>query len=155
MSDYIEKRRQLWYPVLDVLVVRLAGFVLEPLAPLGCFLNQLVVGRRLRSLAFTDRALVADHSWRHRARTLLEHADIRPATADAFLRHRRPGERLGRYSEGPSNAQLVEAAKSIHLPVKSMNASRFPTRTMRCPAVIPKTKRRPIVMHMVFPRMVV
>jgi hypothetical protein len=74
------------------------------------------LGRRLRSLGFTDKALVADYSWRHRARTLLEHADIWPATADAFLGHRRPGEGLGRYSEGPSDAQLVEAAKAIRLP---------------------------------------
>lgn len=65
------------------------------------------VGRRLRAIGLTDPALVADHSWRHRARTLMEHADVTPWVADAVLGHARPGEGLSRYSEGPSEAQRV------------------------------------------------
>jgi integrase len=74
------------------------------------------VGRKLRGIGLTDPALVADHSWRHRARTLMEHANVAPWVADAMLGHARPGEGLGRYSEGPSDKQLVEAAKTITLP---------------------------------------
>jgi integrase len=76
----------------------------------------LRMGRKLRSSGLTDPALVADHSWRHRARTLMEHADVQPWVADALLGHARPGEGLGRYSAGPSDAQLVEAVKAIALP---------------------------------------
>jgi integrase len=75
------------------------------------------MARRLRSIGLTDPALVADHSWRHRARTLMEHADVSPWVADALLGHARPGEGLGRYSAGPSDAQLIEAVKAIKLPV--------------------------------------
>jgi integrase len=74
------------------------------------------VGRKLRGIGLTDPALVADHSWRHRARTLMEHADVDPWVADAVLGHARPGEGLGRYSKGPSDKQLVEAVKAIALP---------------------------------------
>lgn len=74
------------------------------------------VGRKLRAIGLTDPALVAEHSWRHRARTLMEHADIMPWIADAVLGHARPGEGLGRYSAGPSDGQRIEAVKSITLP---------------------------------------
>ncbi len=60
--------------------------------------------------------VVANHSWRHRARTLLERADISPWVADWFVGHARQGEGLSRYSQGPSQAQLIEAAKAIPLP---------------------------------------
>ena len=75
------------------------------------------VGRRLRAIGLTDPALVADHSWRHRARTLMEHADVSPWVADAVLGHARPGEGLGRYSKGPSDKQLIGAVKAVTLPV--------------------------------------
>jgi integrase len=74
------------------------------------------VGRKLRAIGLTDPALVAEHSWRHRARTLMEHADIMPWVADAVLGHARPGEGLGRYSVGPSEEQRIEAVKAITLP---------------------------------------
>ncbi|QEX16853.1 hypothetical protein FRZ44_21480 [Hypericibacter terrae] len=74
------------------------------------------VGRKLRSIGLTDPHLVADHSWRHRARTLMEHADVMPWVADALIGHKRPGEGLGRYSKGPSEEQLVAAVKAIKLP---------------------------------------
>ena len=63
-----------------------------------------------------DPRLVANHSWRHRARTLLERADISPSVADWFVGHARPGEGLSRYSQGPSKEQLIEAARAIPLP---------------------------------------
>lgn len=74
------------------------------------------VGRKLRSIGLTDPHLVADHSWRHRARTLMEYADVMPWVADAVVGHKRPGEGLGRYSKGPSDEQLVLAARAIALP---------------------------------------
>jgi integrase len=74
------------------------------------------VGRKLRSIGLTDPALVADHSWRHRARTLMEHAGVTPWVADAVLGHARPGEGLSRYSAGPSEEQRIEAVKAITLP---------------------------------------
>jgi hypothetical protein len=64
-----------------------------------------------------DPTLVADHSWRHRARTLMEHAGVTPWVADAVLGHARPGEGLSRYSAGPSEEQRIEAVKAITLPV--------------------------------------
>lgn len=63
-----------------------------------------------------DPSLVAGHSWRHRARTLLERGGIKPWVADWFVGHKRNGEGLGRYSEGPSDEQLIEAAEAITLP---------------------------------------
>ncbi len=63
-----------------------------------------------------DPQVVANHSWRHRARTLLDHAGITPWAADGFIGHARPGEGLGRYSRGPSKEQLIEAARAIPLP---------------------------------------
>jgi integrase len=74
------------------------------------------VGRKLRSIGLTDPHLVADHSWRHRARTLMEHAGVMPWVADAVIGHKRPGEGLGRYSKGPSDEQLTSAVKTIPLP---------------------------------------
>lgn len=74
------------------------------------------VGHRLRAIGLIDPALVADHSWRHRARTLMEHAGIVPWVADAVLGHARPGEGLSRYSAGPSEEQRIEAVKAITLP---------------------------------------
>jgi integrase len=74
------------------------------------------LGWRMRRVAgLLDPALVPAHSWRHRARTLLEAAEVPPWTADAFMGHKRPGEGLGRYSK-PSDAQLVLAAQAIPLP---------------------------------------
>ncbi len=64
-----------------------------------------------------DPTLVANHSWRHRARTLLEHAGISPWVADWYMGHTRQGEGLGRYSQGPSQEQLIEAARAIPLPM--------------------------------------
>lgn len=46
----------------------------------------------------------------------MEHADVSPWVADAVLGHTRPGEGLGRYSAGPSEAQLVEAIRAVRLP---------------------------------------
>src|SRR5262249_50888614 len=74
------------------------------------------VGRKLRGIGLTDPSLVADHSWRHRARTLMEHADVSPWVADALLGHARPGEGLGRYSKGPSDTQLGAAVGGIVMP---------------------------------------
>src|SRR5215510_8246185 len=74
------------------------------------------VGRKLRAIGLDDPRLVAEHSWRHRARTLMEHANIMPWVADAVLGHARPGEGLGRYSAGPSDEQRIEAVRAISLP---------------------------------------
>jgi integrase len=77
------------------------------------------LGRRLRSFGFTDKSLVASHSWRHRAATLLEQAGIVRDTCDYLLGHARPGEGRGRYSKGPSDEQLVAAARAVSLPAGS------------------------------------
>ena len=74
------------------------------------------LGRTLRGLGMTDPALVAGHSWRHRARTLMEAAEVAPWTADYLIGHARPGEGLGRYSR-PSEEQLIKAVKAVPLPV--------------------------------------
>jgi len=74
------------------------------------------LGRYLDKHLASDGALVAGHSWRHRARTLLEHGDIPPWVADAMMGHQRPGEGLGRYSKGPSDVQLTQAAQCLKLP---------------------------------------
>jgi integrase len=69
---------------------------------------------KLRAVT-TDPALVGGHGWRHRARHLLEAAEVPPSTADWFMGHARPGEGLGRYSK-PSEAQLIQAAQAVKLP---------------------------------------
>jgi integrase len=74
------------------------------------------LGRYLDKHLNTDGRLVAGHGWRHRARTLLEHGGVSPWIADALMGHERPGEGLSRYSQGPSDKQLLEAANKIHLP---------------------------------------
>ena len=80
------------------------------------------LGRRLRSFAsaefpgFADKGLVACHSMRHRGATLIEQAGISRDTQDALLGHQRPGQGRGRYSKGPSSAQLVAAAKALKMP---------------------------------------
>lgn len=63
-----------------------------------------------------DQALAGSHSWRHRARTLLERGGISPWVSDWFMGHSRPGEGLDRYSQGPSDEQLLEAAETISFP---------------------------------------
>jgi len=63
-----------------------------------------------------DGSLAASHSWRHRAVTLLERGGVAVATIDWLIGHERPGEGLGRYSEGPSDEQLIEGARHIHVP---------------------------------------
>lgn len=73
------------------------------------------LNRHLRNIT-KDPALVAGHSWRHRARTLMEHGDIAPWVCDWFLGHARPGIGLTVYSKGPNDEQLIEAAKAIALP---------------------------------------
>ena len=85
------------------------------------------LGRRLRSFGFVDKGLVAGHSWRHRAATLLEQAGVSRDTQDALLGHQRPGQGRGRYSKGPSDPQLVEAAIAVLLPQKPAQASGRPT----------------------------
>jgi integrase len=75
------------------------------------------LGRRLRSFGFTDKGLVAGHSWRHRGATLIEQAGVARDTQDAVLGHQRAGMGRGRYSRGPSDEQLVEAVKALRLPV--------------------------------------
>jgi hypothetical protein len=72
--------------------------------------------RRLRALGMKDTSLTANHSWRHRARTLMERADVPPWVADFVIGHARPGQGLGRYSQGPSDAQLIAAVKAVPLP---------------------------------------
>ena len=93
-------------------------YELEPdrFGDLGSALGKRV-GRKLRAIGLNDPALVAEHSWRHRARTLMEHADVMPWVADAVLGHARPGEGLSRYSAGPSEEQRIEAVKAITLPI--------------------------------------
>jgi integrase len=76
-------------------------------------------GRHLARLGLSSedkQGLGAAHSWRHRAATLLEQGDIPPHLISWFLGHERLGESLGRYSKGPSDAQLIEAAKAITIP---------------------------------------
>ncbi len=65
-----------------------------------------------------DPTLVAGHSWRHRARTLMERGGIDPWVYDWFIGHERPGEGLSRYSKGPSEEQLIAVARVI--PFRSM-----------------------------------
>jgi integrase len=72
--------------------------------------------RRLRALGMKDTSLTANHSWRHRARTLMEQADVSPWVADFVIGHARPGQGLGRYSQGPSDAQLIAAVRAVPLP---------------------------------------
>lgn len=74
------------------------------------------LGRYLDKHLASDNALVAGHSWRHRARTLLEHGNVAPWVADTMMGHKRPGEGLSRYSQGPSEDQLIDAAKCLVLP---------------------------------------
>lgn len=85
------------------------------------------LGRALRTIT-KDSSIVAAHSWRHRAATLMEQADVPATTAARLLGHERQGETLGRYSKGPSDAQLIAAARPIVLPVadarRSARASR-------------------------------
>ena len=71
---------------------------------------------RLLDQVNSDPNLAANHSWRHRARTLLEHAGISPWVSDWFVGHARQGEGLSRYSQGPSQEQLIAAARAIPLP---------------------------------------
>ena len=73
------------------------------------------LGRTLR-LVVKDKSVVASHSWRHRARTLLEQGDVNPWISDWLMGHSRPGEGLNRYSKGPSNQQLIDAIKHVVLP---------------------------------------
>ncbi len=73
------------------------------------------LGRSLR-LVVKDESVVASHSWRHRARTLLEQGDINPWVSDWIMGHSRPGEGLNRYSKGPSDEQLLAAMKWVVLP---------------------------------------
>lgn len=76
-------------------------------------------GRRLEELKLPEeqaKGLVGAHGWRHRAATLLEQGDIQPHIMAWFNGHKRQGESLGRYSKGPSDAQLIEAAKTITIP---------------------------------------
>ncbi len=76
------------------------------------------IGRALREFA-DDPSLVAAHSWRHRAVTLLEQGEIPRSTADWFIGHARLGEGLRTYAAGPSDAQLIEAAQCISVPEHS------------------------------------
>lgn len=71
---------------------------------------------RMLDKIIDDPALVAGHSWRHRARTLMEHGGIDPWTCDWFIGHERPGEGFNRYSTGPSEEQLIAAARAIPFP---------------------------------------
>jgi hypothetical protein len=74
------------------------------------------MGHRLRhDLGIVDPALASAHSWRHRARTLMEGAGIPPWTSDWIMGHQRGGEGLSRYSK-PSDQQLIEAVKAVPLP---------------------------------------
>ncbi|GAA0785366.1 hypothetical protein E1180_18320 [Roseibium denhamense] len=66
-----------------------------------------------------DERIVASHSWRYRARTLLERGGVYVATSDWLIGHERPGEGLGRYSEGPSDDQLIDGARHIFVPEHS------------------------------------
>ncbi len=72
------------------------------------------LGKCLRRIT-DDPTVVAGHGWRHRARTLVEAADVNPWTADFFFGHARSGEGLERYSR-PSDDQLIETAKAIPIP---------------------------------------
>jgi integrase len=76
--------------------------------------------RRLRALGMKDPSLTANHSWRHRARTLMEQADVSPSVADFVIGHARPGQGLGRYSQGPSDAQMIAAVRTVPLPYPSL-----------------------------------
>jgi integrase len=73
------------------------------------------LGRLLRK-AVKDERVVAAHGWRHRARDLSEKNGIKPWVADWFFGHARPGEGLGRYSQGPSTEDLLRVAEAIPLP---------------------------------------
>lgn len=70
------------------------------------------LGRRLRRIT-KDKTLKAGHSWRHTVRTDLEHGGIDLWVCDWFVGHDRPGEGLNRYSKGPSDKQLLEAARVV------------------------------------------
>lgn len=70
---------------------------------------------RIRKIT-DDVNLVAAHSWRHRAATLLEQGGIQPWIAATFLGHARSGMTLGTYSKGASDEQLLECARVLPLP---------------------------------------
>src|SRR5262249_4271836 len=76
------------------------------------------LARVLRSIGITDPAVVAGHSWRHRARTMAEAAGCEPWTCDWYFGWTRPGEGNKTYSK-PSTRQLVGISVAIKLPVES------------------------------------
>jgi integrase len=82
------------------------------------------LGRLLRK-SVKDERVVAAHGWRHRGRDLAEKNGIEPWVADWFFGHARPGEGLGRYSRGPSMADLLRVAKAIPLPASSPSEERY------------------------------
>jgi len=56
------------------------------------------------------------HSFRRWFTTKAEQAGQLPHIIDAVTGHKRPGETLGRYSQGPSIAQLRECVEAVKLP---------------------------------------
>lgn len=72
------------------------------------------LGRILKKVS-KDPQLVPAHSWRHRARSELERAGIRPAVADTFIGHERPGMGLGNYYK-PEDWELIPAAEALPIP---------------------------------------
>lgn len=71
------------------------------------------LGRRLRGFS-KDPELTQAHSWRHRAKGLLERAGVRHAVQDTFLGHSLPGEGATYYNA--TNEELRKAAKALRLP---------------------------------------
>lgn len=63
-----------------------------------------------------DSSLVANHSWRHRAATRMEQGGVPVNVMETVSGRKREGEGLGRYSQGPSEDQLIAAVKAIGLP---------------------------------------
>jgi integrase len=63
-----------------------------------------------------DPSLVANHSWRNRAATRMERGGVPVHIMETVSGRKREGEGLGRYSQGPSEDQMVAAVKAIGLP---------------------------------------
>lgn len=82
------------------------------------------LARILRTIT-TDPRAVAAHSWRHRARSQLERAGIRPSIADTLMGHERPGVGMGTYY-APTDAELIEGIKALTLPAESADMENEP-----------------------------
>lgn len=81
------------------------------------------------------------HSFRRWFTTKAEQAGQQPHIIDAVTGHKRPGETLGRYSLGPSMAQLRDCVEAVKLPPLPTHLRKLSSRSHS------PTPRRPAVRH--------